>query len=285
MVVKINTVAVDTLIFAVRVRASSNYRKLPEKRLCVLMIKEGDKGVWQVPKTIREFGENIEEAAYRKVREVIGQENFYMEQLYSFSDSFSREDSTVNISYLVLTPELHLETNGKNEGLNYRWFEIAYKNVTLNDHVIEESQAQNADIYSLSLETLEDPKENGKATIYLSPISNLVEPLKTLFVAKSENIGLIDSRILIYGVERLRNKVEYTDIVFHLMPERFTLTELQQVQELILDEKIYTAHFRRKIEQKLTKCANQISVAKGHRPAQQYVYNPNWKVRTRIGGL
>jgi hypothetical protein len=45
--------------------------------------------------------------------------------------------------------------------------------------------------------------------------------------------------------ERLRSKIEYTDIAFYLMPELFTLTELQQVYEVILDTELLKANFRR----------------------------------------
>ncbi len=48
-------------------------------------------------------------------------------------------------------------------------------------------------------------------------------------------------KIAEYGIDRLRNKIEYTDIAFNLMPELFTLTELQQVYEVILDTELLKA--------------------------------------------
>ncbi len=54
-------------------------------------------------------------------------------------------------------------------------------------------------------------------------------------------------KILNYALERLRNKLEYTTVGFQLLPPRFTLTELQQVYEAILDKKLDKRNFRRKL--------------------------------------
>lgn len=282
---RIGVVAVDTLIFSVGVRASNNYRKLPEKSLSVLMVKENDKDVWQVPRTLKQTGENLEQAAYRKIREVAGREDYYMEQLYSFSDSYNQSDSSVNISYLILAPEQILSQSTRSENLIYQWFEVTYKNSNLRNFQQDEELFNRSEDYIISLKASEESNDKAKVTITVNPVSKVFEPKRTFSVIALDNIGLLDSHILICGIERLRNKIEYTDIIFHLMPERFTLTELQQVQELILDEKLYTAHFRRKVEQKLFKCENQTNSAKGHRPAQQYEYNPNWKSKIGMRGI
>jgi ADP-ribose pyrophosphatase YjhB (NUDIX family) len=54
-------------------------------------------------------------------------------------------------------------------------------------------------------------------------------------------------RILDYAVERLRNKLEYTTVGFELLPEKFTLSELQAVYETILGRALDKRNFRRKI--------------------------------------
>jgi len=54
--------------------------------------------------------------------------------------------------------------------------------------------------------------------------------------------------ILDYALLRLRNKLEYTTVGFELLPDKFTLTELQRVYEAILDRKLDKRNFRRKME-------------------------------------
>lgn len=53
--------------------------------------------------------------------------------------------------------------------------------------------------------------------------------------------------ILAYALKRLRYKLEYTAVGFELLPETFTLSELQTAYEIILGEKLDKRNFRRKI--------------------------------------
>lgn len=49
--------------------------------------------------------------------------------------------------------------------------------------------------------------------------------------------------------QRLQSKVSYTALPMYLLPETFTLVELQQVFELILDQRIDKKSFRRRISE------------------------------------
>ncbi len=53
--------------------------------------------------------------------------------------------------------------------------------------------------------------------------------------------------ILDYALTRLRYKLEYTAVGFRLLPDVFTLSELQRAYETILGEKLDKRNFRRKI--------------------------------------
>jgi 8-oxo-dGTP diphosphatase len=55
------------------------------------------------------------------------------------------------------------------------------------------------------------------------------------------------AEILVYALSRLRAKVEYTNIVYSLLPDLFTLTELQRVYEIILGRALDKRNFRKKI--------------------------------------
>ena len=54
-------------------------------------------------------------------------------------------------------------------------------------------------------------------------------------------------KIFNYALERLRNKLEYTTVGFQLLPEKFTLTELQAVYEAILGKTLDKRNLRRKM--------------------------------------
>jgi 8-oxo-dGTP diphosphatase len=55
-------------------------------------------------------------------------------------------------------------------------------------------------------------------------------------------------QIVDYALERLRNKLEYTTTGFTLLPEQFTLSELQAVYEAILNKKLDRRNFRKKLD-------------------------------------
>lgn len=55
-------------------------------------------------------------------------------------------------------------------------------------------------------------------------------------------------RILATAMGRLRGKMKYRPIIFELMPESFTLSELQQAVEAILGSGLHKQNFRRLVE-------------------------------------
>ena len=77
-------------------------------------------------------------------------------------------------------------------------------------------------------------------------------------------------RIAEYAHQRIRNKLDYTNVGFELLPDKFTLTELQRVHEAILGENLDKRNFRRKIIQKgIVKPAKEWQQT-GRKPAQLY---------------
>ncbi len=54
-------------------------------------------------------------------------------------------------------------------------------------------------------------------------------------------------RIVRYALQRLRYKLEYTGLGFLLLPEEFSLSQLQSVYEVVLQEKLDKRNFRKKI--------------------------------------
>lgn len=81
--------------------------------------------------------------------------------------------------------------------------------------------------------------------------------------------------IINYALRRLRYKLEYTAIGFELLPEEFSLPELQRAYEIILGENIDKRNFRRRILQAGVIEATPHRRAGEGRPAQLYRYREN----------
>lgn len=91
--------------------------------------------------------------------------------------------------------------------------------------------------------------------------------------------------ILKYALTRLRYKLEYTAVGFQLLPAEFTLTELQQTYEIILQEKLDKRNFRRKILQANILEETGSLRERGHRPARLYRFRDDAVAETRARRL
>jgi ADP-ribose pyrophosphatase YjhB (NUDIX family) len=270
------SVTVDMLIFTVTQEKKKNYRKLPEKTLRLLLIKRGDHpflGQWSLPGGFVHMHESLDAAALRELKEETNIDDIYMEQLYTWGavdrDPRSRIIST---SYMSLVDSAALNIKASDDADDAAWFTVSYKlyqqQKTLTEHgyILER-------LYKLKLSNEE---ENLSAMI---KTVQTVEGKITKFereIINRQGIAFDHAQIIQYGVERLRSKLEYTDIAFNLMPELFTLGELQQVYEVILDTELLKANFRRKIAGMVIE-TNEYTKAAGHRPSKLFRFNPNWE--------
>jgi 8-oxo-dGTP diphosphatase len=83
------------------------------------------------------------------------------------------------------------------------------------------------------------------------------------------------AKILQYALSRLRGKLDYTTIAFRLLPEQFTLRELQQVYEIILHRRLDKRNFRKKIlSTGILEDTGAKKMEGTHRPARLYRFNP-----------
>ena len=98
---------------------------------------------------------------------------------------------------------------------------------------------------------------------------------ETVWYEIVENKGLAfdHAKILLHAFLSLQKQAKNElKIVFDLMPEWFTLNQLQEAFELILQEKLLTPNFRRKIMNYVIE-TEQITDGVGHRPAKLYKRN------------
>jgi 8-oxo-dGTP diphosphatase len=79
--------------------------------------------------------------------------------------------------------------------------------------------------------------------------------------------------VLELSIERLRAKLEYTNIVYSLLPVEFSLTDLQKAYEIILGKQLDKRNFRKKIlSLKLVKESGKKQIGSANRPAELYTF-------------
>jgi 8-oxo-dGTP diphosphatase len=87
----------------------------------------------------------------------------------------------------------------------------------------------------------------------------------------SERLGYDHAEILRVAAERLASKLDYTAIALELLPEAFTLRQLQDVYETILGVRLAKPAFRRKVlDRGFLKATGRFETGGAHRPAELY---------------
>jgi len=89
------------------------------------------------------------------------------------------------------------------------------------------------------------------------------------------------NEIVSYALWRLRNKVGYSRIAHGLLSELFTLADLREVYEAILDRRLDPANFRRQVENSGTLIPTDRFRTGSHRPARLYRYNQDVELADR----
>ena len=254
------SVAADMVIFTVTDAEEENYRKLAEKELRILLIRRGGHpylGCWALPGGFVRPTETTEQAAARELREETGVSEVYLEQLYTFIQP-DRDPRTwvMSCSYMALIDSSRVQVKAGDDADEAAWFQASFRLKEQNGrHEIWALTLSHEDIFMQAL--LE--KETGA-------------PFTESTISDSGSLAFDHARILAYAFERLRGKLNYTDLALHLMPEYFTLTQLQQVYEVVLDKELPAAAFRRKAAPLVTETDNYTE-NEGHRPSRLYRKN------------
>ena len=105
-------------------------------------------------------------------------------------------------------------------------------------------------------------------------LSPLAKSVKWFEMEELPEIIFDSNEIILTALKKLREEVQYHPVGFHLLPDKFTLTELQTLYEVILDKKLDTRNFRKKIlNMKLLVDTNQKQTNVAHRAAKLYSFD------------
>ena len=128
-----------------------------------------------------------------------------------------------------------------------------------------------------------DPRGRVLSVAYFAAIpENRLENLAKISGAEWYEIGKLPhlaydhDEIVSVAVERLRSKLEYTTIAAGLLPAEFTMTELQDLYEIILGKKFDKRNFRKKILQLGILKETDLKKGEKHRPAQLYRFSQKY---------
>lgn len=224
----------------------------------VLLIKrkahpEIDK--WALPGGFINIKESAYEAACRELKEETGLTDIYLEQLYTMSQP-DRDPRMriIDIAYIALLPYGYEQAAvAGDDAKDARWFDVKFADKKLefaNDLIKIE--------YSLKSEKF----KNGVITVEnFIPVS-----------VSDEKLAFDHDQIILEGLMRIRNKAEYTGIMFNLVPREFTIPDLLKVFEVLSGKEVHPKVFREKIAGQLVSLDRSQRPIVGRKPAAVYRY-------------
>jgi 8-oxo-dGTP diphosphatase len=92
-------------------------------------------------------------------------------------------------------------------------------------------------------------------------------------LSRLPELAFENDRVIDYAITRLRNKLQYTNVAYSLMPAAFPLSDLQAVYESIFGRAFDKRNFRRRMLSQGILRPTGRTVARGaHRPAELYEF-------------
>lgn len=267
------SVAADIVVFSVRdCGVNDNIRKLPKKALKVLLIKRAEhpyKDCRALPGGFVKPGEDVADAARRELFEETNVQNAYL-QLVGVYGKKGRDPRgwIISNAFLALIDGENRSPKAGTDAREAEWFNVEIKVRDVKKELREDESFVETR-YLLLLTNEEKGLSISADLIQLKSFRDRHETVRYEIV-KTDGLAFDHAEIILSAMLSLRGSVE-SDLrkAFDLVPEIFTLTELQNVFEIVLGRELLTANFRRRIADYVVE-TDAVSEGAGHRPAKLF---------------
>lgn len=254
----------------------SNYRKDPLKHLKLLLIRRASfpyKNAWALPGGFCRKGESVPQTARRELAEETSVTDAYLRPFDIFSEE-GRDPRgwIISHAFLALIDGEKYRVHEGSDAWEARWFQIQVECSEIKRQV-SASQAQIERVYTLRLNCEDAGDLSMTATVKERKSFEQYHETVEYEILERSNLAFDHARIILCAYLALQKEASNDGtIVFDLMPERFTLTELQRAFESVLGKPLLVANFRRKIMDYVLETDDIVEGA-GHRPAKLFTRN------------
>lgn len=210
-----------------------------ENQLKVLLLRMKKTKEWALPGGFVQNDESMEVAANRVLRERTGLDHIFLNQFHVFSDP---QRSKINPA----VPDF-VEFGSTN--LDENWFNQRFISVGFYA-LVEFSQVQ--------------PQPD--------PLSDICEWIS---LDEIDSLMMDHRQILDKALETLRSQLVFQPVGYNLLPEKFTMPELQKVYETILGKELDRRNFQRKmLAYNILSKLDEVRQGVPHKAPALYRFNP-----------
>ncbi len=251
------SVTADVAAFMIRSEKSDNYKRDCESKLSLLLIKRGVHPFlnhWALPGGFLHPDETIEECALREIAEEANITPASLLPTGIFSEpGRDPRGRIISAAFACIISEESVKQAGGDDAADARWFDVKFERDSGGDYHLD-LQCEEIELNAVLTE-----KETRFG--------------KTVFEIKDSGTLAFDhAKIIAAALTVLREGAKSFETIFDFLPEKFTLTELQRVQETIMNISLLPANFRRKISDYVIE-TDEFTQGAGHRPAKLYKRN------------
>ncbi len=248
------SIATDMAVFSMFTKESECHRKDSEPELSILLIKRGEHpcmNKWALPGGFLKAKETIEECAMREIEEETNLKPVSLMPIGVFSEpDRDPRGRIVSNAFASIVSEENVKIMSGSDAIGAKWFTVEFK--LMSDGIYRLELKNGEDIITVDLREKESRFANSKFEI----------------LSESE-LAFDHAKIIATALSALREEAEDFRIVFDFLPEKFTLTALQKVQETLLGISLLVANFRRKVAGYVEE-TDEYTEGAGHRPARLF---------------
>ncbi|MBQ3939694.1 MAG: NUDIX hydrolase [Oscillospiraceae bacterium] len=248
------SVTADVAAFMICAENRESYRKNPEQRLRLLLIRRGGhpfRDCWALPGGFLQRGETVEQCALREIEEETGVKPVSILPVGVFSEP-ERDPRgwIISHAFVSVISEESVQQRGQDDAADAQWFGVSF-----------DSDADGTCLLTLT---------HGDVTLRAE-----LEALQTRFgrtsfrILESGGLAFDHAAIIAGALAALRAEAKNYDVIFDFLPETFTLSALQKVQETLTNVSMLPANFRRMVSGYVEETDSYLR-GEGHRPAKLY---------------
>lgn len=248
------SVTADVAAFMVSSEDKVSYRKNPENKLQLLLIKRGGhpfKDMWALPGGFLQKGETVEECALREIKE----ETQVLPTSIMPVGIFSKPNRDprgwiISNAYVSVICEESVKQVGSDDASDAQWFGVSFDRGESGEYHLDLNYGD----VVLNAVLAEEKSSFGRTEFR---------------IIDSGGLAFDHAAIIAAALTVLRNAAKNYDTIFDFMPEKFTLTSLQKVQETVMNVSMLPANFRRTVSRYVEETDEYVR-GEGHRPAKLY---------------